>query len=385
MALDFMHNEAIVLISVECLDRFTRGISCANKTFKPLHLAAKLGLHQIISPLLDNVIDLNAKDSRGRTPLSYAAECGHEAVAPACNGHTDVVKLLLAVDEIVPDLRDKYRKTPLSHAAYSGYEKVVELLLSSPDVNPHVISHRGYTPLFWAVYGQSEAVVKLWLDRQEVDLNYKNEYGNTAVCHAAAQGHVGILKLLLAKGADPEARGTRDRTPLRAAISSQCLEAVRLLLTSIPLTQIQKMILVEPLYSQQPPVLEARRSSNSLLQREGIDMTLATKRGRTAIYYAAIRGSIPCFELLYTPNVDANQRDNDGRTLLATTVCSENSPTVPTILRMENVDVNATDDDGRTPLSLAASEERAYALYLLLKDKGVRTDIADNKGWTALQ
>lgn len=68
--------------------------------------------------LADARVDPYSKDGEGRTPLSWAAE----------NGHERVVELLLAEKGVEVDMKSVNGRTPLYRAAEKGHEKVVELL-----------------------------------------------------------------------------------------------------------------------------------------------------------------------------------------------------------------------------------------------------------------
>ena len=82
------------------------------------HIAAFFGISGTMTHLIStDQANLDSKDGDGRTPLSWAAQNGHEAV----------VKLLLDTGRVDADSKDKYGQTPLSLAARSGHEAVVKL------------------------------------------------------------------------------------------------------------------------------------------------------------------------------------------------------------------------------------------------------------------
>ena len=84
----------------------------------PLSYAAEGGHEAIVRLLLSREVDVNSQDDRGRTPLSYAAEEGHKAI----------VKLLLSRDDVAVDSQDQFGRTPLVRAKELGCGAVVRLL-----------------------------------------------------------------------------------------------------------------------------------------------------------------------------------------------------------------------------------------------------------------
>src|SRR5271154_3810358 len=108
------------------------------KQMAGVHVAAYFGLREAMTALLaTDGIDPDSKNDYGQTPLSWAAENGHEAV----------VKLLLATDGVDPDPKDSQGQTALSWAAANGHEAVVKLLLATDGVDPDSKDSGGRTPL----------------------------------------------------------------------------------------------------------------------------------------------------------------------------------------------------------------------------------------------
>ncbi|KAF2183470.1 ankyrin [Zopfia rhizophila CBS 207.26] len=194
LILDLLMSEAKVSASSQAMmaSRSYSGYSKrVPKQITGVHLAAYFGLREMLTVLLKNGHCQDAKDSEGRTPLSYATENGHEAV----------VKSLLAAEGVDVNSKDNGARTPLSLAAGKGHEAVVKLLLAEDgvDVNSKDDAYYKRTPLSLAAGKGHEAVVKLLLAKDGVDVNSKDNGERTPLSLAAGKGHEAVVKLLLAE------------------------------------------------------------------------------------------------------------------------------------------------------------------------------------------
>ncbi|KAF2191875.1 hypothetical protein K469DRAFT_344388 [Zopfia rhizophila CBS 207.26] len=120
--------------------------------------AAGRGHEAVVKLLLEKGAALESKSNSGRTPLSWAAQNGHEAV---------VVKLLLEKGAVL-ESKSNSGRTPLSWAAQNGHEAVAKLLLEKGAVLESKDKDYGWTPLLWAERYGHEAVVKLLLEKGAV-------------------------------------------------------------------------------------------------------------------------------------------------------------------------------------------------------------------------
>ena len=170
-----------------------------------LYQAAAEGQEVIVQRLLEEGADPNSKVDFGKTPLSKAAEEGHEAV----------VRLLLSRDAVAVDSQDNEGQTPLSWAAERGKEAVVRLLLSRDDVAVDSRDNEGQTPLSLAALRERKAVIRLLLSRDDVAVDSRDNKGRTPLSWAAERGKEAVVRLLLSRDdVAIESQDDEGRTPL---------------------------------------------------------------------------------------------------------------------------------------------------------------------------
>jgi len=115
-------------------------------------------------------------------------------------------------------------------AAFGDLDRLSELLANEPDL-VNATSGDGFTPLHLAgFFGQTDAVRLLLARGAEPDVRGQGWMTGTALSAAAAGGHTAIVLLLLEVGVDPNVQQAQGFTPLHAAAQNADLEAVRALL-----------------------------------------------------------------------------------------------------------------------------------------------------------
>jgi uncharacterized protein len=118
----------------------------------------------------------------------------------AFRGDLNKMKELLAAGAD-PNMPDRKGLTPLMLATQKRHKNIIALLISKgADVNA-TLKH-GFTALFYPCMFGGAGIAKLLID-SGADINARED-GNTPLMWAAFRGHVDIVELLLANGADPE-------------------------------------------------------------------------------------------------------------------------------------------------------------------------------------
>jgi ankyrin repeat protein len=336
-----------------------------------LMAAARAGNASVIRTLLARGANANVRESRlGETALMWAA----------AENHAQAVRLLTEHGADV-----NARSNTADFPRFSFGDGIVALMMTLP---------RGsWTPLMYAArQGSLEAARAL--AEANADLNLTDPEGTTALMLAVNNAHYGVAAVLLEAGADPEVADATGMTALYAAVNMNTLgnlpgrpaprptgnvtavDVVRMLLArgADPNARLMRPILMRhhsagdaALGEGATALHRAAKTADLPMLRTllgaGADPTLTTKNQTTAIMFAAgpagggLGGTFPV---------------SDADKIAAITLCLD-----------RGVDINATDINGQTALHVAAGQPGASIVAALVQ-RGARLDLRDKQGRTPL-
>jgi ankyrin repeat protein len=231
-----------------------------------IHTAAMRGDVEKVKALLAADPDLvSSQDEHGWTPLYFAA----------ASGHKDVVELLIANKADVNALNQNF--TPLRAAAMNGHPDVAELLIAS----------NAQVTIFDAAAGGYLEIVKSQLKADPALVSATDNSGWTALQFAARNGHLDVVKLLLANKADVNARGRTGMAPLATTLAFS---------------------------GGAGSDATNHEAIAKLLIANGATVTNQRSGGITALHYAASAGLTNVVQELLAHHADVNARDGSGRT-----------------------------------------------------------------------
>ncbi|KAF6804055.1 hypothetical protein CMUS01_14942 [Colletotrichum musicola] len=259
------------------------------KRTSPLHLAARYGLEEVVRVLLQDSSngDINELDEYGNTPLMNAAR----------HGLVQVTSLLLQCPNIEPNKRDRGRRTAFLIAAGSRIaeppssdeeveNRVLKEMLRHSAVRPDVKDHKGRTPLLHAAGNGLRGSVRTLLALSSARFDAAEPHHLSPLAWAAMHGHKDIVAEFLLKWQIESAKGsaTQPKRFLNVAFL-RTAEAGR--------TKILDILFQKA--------------------KTGIDANYKDNQGRTALYLTTKKGHIGAVELLInTWNADVSIAAKDG-------------------------------------------------------------------------
>jgi hypothetical protein len=317
------------------------------KRMEALHLVAYFGIEQALQSPLD-LHDWDPEDGTGRTPLSWAAEKGHEAV----------VRFLLAKG-VNSQTRDYSSLTPFSWAAMGGHETIMRLLDTS-------------------IPGQLEGVAKaaqrklqkfnlMWESAQMIEEGRQKDEEWQRLCQKLKDMNNRVAQIIRRRDEiDVElAKLQREKEDLNE-------EEERI---KIEVASLSKMQADDGGKHQQlsDKWKYTQMELDQLRQIDGYEheneKNLEPIRDVVLFRWAVEDGYAKIVELLLDRGTDATVTNEDGWLPLHTAASKGYVDIVGLLLDMDKVQVDSKDRNGQTALQVAA-EKGHHDIVQLLREKG---------------
>ncbi|KAL7785260.1 hypothetical protein V8C37DRAFT_419985 [Trichoderma ceciliae] len=244
----------------------------------------------------------------------------------------------------------------------------------------------GQTPLWLAAANGHKIAVELLLGTGQVEVDIKDKYGRTPLSRAAANGHKGVVELLLGTGqVEVHSQDGDGNTPLSGAAENGHEVVVKLLLATGQVEIDSK----DKLQHRTPLSLAAANGHKTvvelLLSTSQVEIDSKDEDGQTPLSWAATNGHKTVVELLLsTGQVEVDLKDKYGQTPLFWAAAYGHKAVVELLFSTGEIDVDSKDENGCTPLSLAAMGGHEAVVKFLLNTGQVEIDAKDEDGRTPL-
>uniref|UniRef100_A0A674K0R3 Ankyrin repeat and KH domain containing 1 n=1 Tax=Terrapene triunguis TaxID=2587831 RepID=A0A674K0R3_9SAUR len=298
----------------------------ADSFESPLTLAACGGHVELAALLIERGANLEEVNDEGYTPLMEAAREGHE----------EMVALLLAQGANINAQTEETQETALTLACCGGFSEVADFLIKAgADIELGCS-----TPLMEAAQEGHLELVK-YLLAAGANVHATTATGDTALTYACENGHTDVADVLLQAGADLEHESEGGRTPLMKAARAGHLCTVQFLIS------------------------------------KGANVNRATANNdHTVVSLACAGGHLAVVELLLAHGADPTHRLKDGSTMLIEAAKGGHTNVVSYLLDYPNnvLSVPTADMSQLTPPSQDQSQVRHKSTS---KQKSSSLQVAD--------
>lgn len=396
--------------ALRCLQKWGATVDAHDEHHStPLHYAAFWGCKEAVVCLLDMGADIKAKDDQGRTPLEASMSDGNRPkvwfrsctrTIPLLIGRGAHVFAKIAPWQTSENVNELFAahyirlmyikfgaifkteggRTLLLDAAKSGFKEIVEDLLQNSYVDVNNRDDDENTALHLAAIEGHVDVVKLLLAHPGIKGLLFNGKGNTAFHEAADHGKADVVAAFLAAAFDPlKLNGNyvtvKDIGKRFPEVKKQMKQKVA----------CQKVMPMEIEQVSVPELCPA--NALELSQELAAQLSSIKELSRTSSVSDAGNSSKEAFSrsLIYLLDCKSpNTKIYDERTLLLEAAAAGFLEIVAELVdNVSAIDVNAADAQGNTALHLAATAGRRDVVRFLLSKSGIKKDALNKNGRTA--
>ncbi|KAJ5078069.1 ankyrin repeat protein [Anaeramoeba ignava] len=356
---------------------------------------------EVTKLLIEKGADINSKTNYNETALHFA--CKNQ------NMSFEVTKLLIEKGADI-NIKNSDEETALHNACRNRkipFEIIKLLVENGADINAKtciidLFGFEEYPALHYAYWNQPFQVVQYLLEKGANVNNTGNdgttilhsacgnnsisiehiEYLIQKVLHLACQNNsLEIIKYLVEKGVDINAKTNDNETVLHLACQNNSIEIIKYL--------VEKGVDINAKTNNNETVLHLACQNNSLeiikyLVEKGIDINAKTNENETVIHLACQNNSIEIIKYLVEKGIDINAKTTNNETVLHL-ACQNNSIEIIKYLVEKGVDINAKTNENETVLHLACRYKNStLEIIKYLVEKGIDINAKTNKNETPL-
>lgn len=293
--------ELLINNGVEIEARDTDGVTAVA-------IAVKWGKADMVDLFLEKSANLGWKDNKGDTLLHYTAS-PLPTIKPAHREMQSPGRILETIDDLNFQARKRIQEAHMHTLIREGRCSMVQSLLQR-NADPNLRNHSGETPLHYAVQNQYISIVESLLEGK-ADQNLQNHKGETPLHNAAwkQSGDNRIVESLLRAKANPNLQGLDGSTPLHGAVRKEHTDSIESLLRGKADPNLQDLNGHTPLHYAASN--EYTSIVKSLLEAKA-DPNLQNHEGETPLHYAACNAEI--VKVLLDLGGDPAVKNNRGQT-----------------------------------------------------------------------
>ena len=329
--------------------------ACEGNRCTPLMMASARGHVNAVTVLTDRGADVTLKSKDGKTALHHAVHDGYVSLV-------EVLSCLIKNGAEV-NARDQSGRTPLMEACRRCRANVVTFLIEhGAEVNAR--DQSGRTPLMEACK-HCRANVVTFLIEHGAEVNARDQSGHTPLMEACSHGEENAVTFLIEHGADVDPQDNDEETALHHAVYSDCesLEILScLILKGLDVNACESD-------GRSPLMIASVRgkvNSVAFLLEHGANVNLQNKNGKTALHYAVIgyNGSCEVFRCLIENGADVNACLTNDKCTPLMQACDYGQVYTATCLIDYGAALDLQDKNGDTALH--------YAVRFLYTDRSIR-------------
>ncbi|KMQ91742.1 ankyrin repeat domain-containing protein 17, partial [Lasius niger] len=325
------------------------------------HLADHEVLRRLTSSVSCALDEAAAALTRMRSDNPRTPNEKRSLVEACTDGDVGTVRKLLTEGRSVHETTEE-GESLLSLACSAGYYELAQVLLA---MNANV-EDRGIkgdcTPLMEAASAGHVDIVSL-LIAHGADVNAQSTSGNTPLMYGCAGGHEEVVRVLLEAGANVEDHNENGHTPLMEAASAGHVQVAKILLEhgagiNTHSNEFKESALTLACYKGH---LEMVR----FLLEAGADQEHKTDEMHTALMEASMDGHVEVARLLLDSGAQVNMPTDSFESPLTLAACGGHVD-LAMLLIERGANIEEVNDEGYTPLMEAAREGHEEMVALLL-------------------